>query len=73
MPRTAASIANAMVNKGAVLNQLNRTKDALNMYDDMLLRFGSVRGRAVQGSVETALTNKGITLGPTGPFGGTQL
>ena len=32
-------MANAMLNKGVVLNQLNRSDEALELYDDMIDRF----------------------------------
>jgi tetratricopeptide (TPR) repeat protein len=53
-----------MVNKGVVLNQLNRSDEALELYDDMIDRFDPASSEVeIVEDIETAWVNRGITLG----------
>lgn len=61
-------VAIALLNKGIVLGQLSRPKDALGVYDQLIERFGDSRELVLQEQVAQALLHKGITFGQLNRF-----
>ncbi len=55
--------AMALINKGIVLGQLNRSEEELDTYDQVVARFGEAAEPALREHVAAALINKGIALG----------
>src|SRR5258708_7190914 len=53
----------ALLNRGFVLNELNRREDAIQTYDQLLRRFGDTAEPALRERVASALLNKGVSLG----------
>ena len=51
------------MNKGAVLVRLNRSDEALKVYDEVARRFGNSDSSKIIELVAKALVNKAITLG----------
>ena len=62
-PAVAQVVASVLVNKGAVLDELNRPLQALDAYDHMLGRFGKSETSTILPSVANALANKVAVLG----------
>ena len=51
------------LNIGATLGKLNRGEEAIQVYDEVVRRFGDATEPVVREQVATALVNKGVTLG----------
>jgi tetratricopeptide (TPR) repeat protein len=62
-PRMRQRIAAALYNKGFVLAQLNRTEEAIQVYDEVLRRFGGASEPALREPIVLALFNKAFGLG----------
>ena len=56
-------VAKALVNKGVALAELNRSEEAVALYDEVLRRFGESSELALRERVARALVNKGVRLG----------
>jgi len=56
-------VAQALVNKGVVLENDGRNKDAMAVYNDLLSRFGSRKELVLLERVAEALVNNGALLG----------
>jgi hypothetical protein len=56
-------VASALVNKGIVLGELDRSAEEIEVYDQVVTCFGDDPTPAVREQVARALVNKGITLG----------
>ena len=56
-------VAASLGNKGAVLGVLNRPQDALEAYDEVVLRYGESEIPAVLVWVAASLASKGAVLG----------
>lgn len=59
LPRTHAQ---AMLNQGYCLGQLNRNEEAIATYDALITQFGSATELAFREQVADAMTNKGFLL-----------
>lgn len=57
-----AKIARALVRKGVTLGQLNRSEEAIAVFDEVARRFGEAAEPALRAVVAGALINKGVTL-----------
>ncbi len=55
--------ANALTNKGLILDVLQRREEAIAVYDEVVKRYGEAPEEALREQVATALLNKSITLG----------
>ncbi len=55
-------VAKALVNKGIILEQLNKLNEAIESYDLVIKQFKDSKEVALLESVAKALVNKGITL-----------
>ena len=55
--------AKALWNKGLTLGALNRSEEAIAVYDEVLWRFGDASEAALREQVANALVNKGVALG----------
>jgi len=53
----------ALFNKGVRLGALDRSEDAIAVYDDLIARFGTATEPALRERVAMALFNKGVRLG----------
>ena len=62
-PALLESVAQALANRGAALNMLNRPQDALEACDEVVRRFGESEIPTLLESVAQALRNKGSVLG----------
>ncbi|MBI5892606.1 MAG: SIR2 family protein, partial [Deltaproteobacteria bacterium] len=62
-PALLENVAKALVNKGVTLGSLNRSEEAIAVYDDVVKRFGNAKEPALLERVAKALFNKGFTLG----------
>ncbi|MDZ7305400.1 MAG: SIR2 family protein, partial [candidate division KSB1 bacterium] len=60
---TQVLLARALLRKGYVLGQLNRSEEALAAYDEVLRRFGEATELPLREQVARALVNKGYRLG----------
>ena len=58
-----ANASRALLIKAVVLGQLNRSKEAIEVYDEVVARFGEAPEPALREQVATALVYKGVTLG----------
>jgi hypothetical protein len=58
-----AQAACGCVNKGVTLGSLDRSQDAIAVYDELLARFADAPEPALREQVAGALVNKGVTLG----------
>ena len=56
-------IARSLLNKGVILGQLNRSDEAVAVYDEVVHRYGDASEPALQEPVAQSLFNKGMTLG----------
>ena len=56
-------IARELIEKGKTFRRLQRPKDALATYDEVMQRFGASEAPTLREAVATALLNKGTTLG----------
>ena len=61
--RVLEHAARALYDKGVIFSQLNRNEEALEVYDEVLRRFGKAGEPALRGRVGWVLLNKGITQG----------
>lgn len=61
-----ASIASLIL--GVVFGELDRSEDAVAVYDDIVARFGDAAEPALREKVVRALLNKGVRLGALGRF-----
>jgi tetratricopeptide (TPR) repeat protein len=59
-------VAIALFNKGYKLEGLNRSEEAIEVYDDLVQRFGDEIGELLREYVAMALVNKGYQLGVLG-------
>jgi tetratricopeptide (TPR) repeat protein len=59
---TRSQVARALVDKGIMLDAANRDGDAVNLYDEVLRRFGEPTEPAQRRQVARALGNKGVAL-----------
>jgi tetratricopeptide (TPR) repeat protein len=57
--------ARALLNKGVELSRLDRSEEAIAVYDDLLTRFGGATELPLRELVAYAIYNKGITLATT--------
>ena len=55
-------VAQAMVRKGAALEQLNRSEDAIAAFDEMIRRFGNDKEPDIREQVAMAMFNKGAAF-----------
>ncbi|MGH3791703.1 MAG: tetratricopeptide repeat-containing S1 family peptidase, partial [Pseudonocardiaceae bacterium] len=55
--------AGALYNVGVLLGQLDRSEEAVEVYDQVVARFGADPEPALREQVAQALYNKGVTLG----------
>ena len=55
--------AQALFRKGVALGSLNRSEDAIAVYDEVVRRFGEAEAPALREHVAGALVNKGVALG----------
>ncbi|HEX5885439.1 MAG TPA: SIR2 family protein [Pyrinomonadaceae bacterium] len=62
-PAMQVRVANALVNKGITLGSLNRSEEAISVYDDVLQRFGDAAEPALRAQLANALVGKGFRLG----------
>jgi len=62
-PASREQVANALVNKGVTLGELNRSQEAIAAYDELIRRFGDSPEPALRERVAKALFNKGVRLG----------
>ncbi|HEX9886164.1 MAG TPA: MarR family transcriptional regulator [Longimicrobiales bacterium] len=62
-------VAKALVNKGLRLDTLGRYEEAMEIYDDVVRRFGERPEGEFAELVAMALSNKGLTLASLGRFG----
>jgi tetratricopeptide (TPR) repeat protein len=62
-PALRLPVAKALVNKGATLDQLNRSEEEIAVYDALIARFEDATEPALRLPVAKALVNKGATLG----------
>ncbi len=62
-PAMQVRVANALVNKGITLGSLNRSEEAIAVYDEVLQRFGDAAEPALRAQLATALCGKGFRLG----------
>jgi tetratricopeptide (TPR) repeat protein len=62
-PGIRKEVAEAMVNKGVALRQLNRTEDAISTFDEMIKHFGNDEDYGILEKVAGAMLNKGYALG----------
>ncbi|MGH8614479.1 MAG: tetratricopeptide repeat protein [Gammaproteobacteria bacterium] len=62
-PALRERMAEALVNKGFRLGALNRSEEAVTVYDEVVQRFGEATEPAVREQVAKALVNKGFRLG----------
>jgi len=62
-PALREQVARALVNKGITLGALDRSEEAISVYDEVVARFADVDEPALREQVARALFNKGITLG----------
>ncbi len=56
-------VAKALFGKGVRLGQLNRSEEAIDVYDDLVKRYGDDQTPALREQMANALFNKGVTLG----------
>jgi tetratricopeptide (TPR) repeat protein len=63
---TAVDIAITLFSKGVVLRQMGRSKEAVAVYDEVVMRFGAAPEVALREQVARALVNKGWALGRMG-------
>ena len=61
-PALREQVATALVNKGITLGTLNRSEEAIAVYDDVVKRFGEATEPALRELVAKALVNKGVIL-----------
>ena len=61
--KTQINIARALTYKGFVLGQLNRTEEAIAVYNEAVQRYGTATEPALRERVARALVNKGFVLG----------
>jgi tetratricopeptide (TPR) repeat protein len=55
--------AETLVNIGIILGELNRNEEAVQIYNEVLRRFGYATDPALRQQVAKALVNKGVNLG----------
>jgi hypothetical protein len=60
------SVANALVTKGFSLGKMDRSEEALEVYDEVVARFGDAPEPELREQVAKALVNRGVTLGEIG-------
>ena len=60
---TDGRMPEAMFNVGVLLGQLDRSEEAIAVYDELVGRFGEATEPALREQTAEALLNKGITLG----------
>ena len=60
---SSEQVARALVNKGVRLGRLDRSDEALKVYDEVTRRFGDSDSSEIIAQVARALVNKGVTLG----------
>jgi len=65
-PIVQEKIATALFNKGVTLGDLDRSEEAIAVYDDAVSRFADARELAFRERVAMALFNKGFRLGTLG-------
>ncbi|MCP3465797.1 MULTISPECIES: tetratricopeptide repeat protein [unclassified Bradyrhizobium] len=56
------TIADALVSKGAALEQLGRREEAVAVYDDVIGRFGTAEEKGLRKAVENARHKRGVML-----------
>jgi hypothetical protein len=59
-------VALALFNRGFHLGELGRRKEAIAVYNDLLIRFGTATEAPIREHVAVALHNKGVCLGELG-------
>jgi len=58
--RLQEQVAMALFNKGVTLGALDRSEDAIAVYDDLVSRFADAKEPTLREQVATALVNKGV-------------
>jgi tetratricopeptide (TPR) repeat protein len=61
--RARKQVAMALFNKGITLGTINKSEEAIAVYDDLLRRFGDAQELELRRQVAMALVNKGYRLG----------
>jgi tetratricopeptide (TPR) repeat protein len=61
--RARKQVAMALFNKGITLGAINKSEEAIAVYDDLLRRFGDAQEPVLRERVAMALLNKGYRLG----------
>ena len=59
-------LAQTLVDKGIALGNSGRTEDAIEVYDEVISRFGPLKAPEITGLVASALVTKGTLLGQGG-------
>ncbi|MGH2436453.1 MAG: tetratricopeptide repeat protein, partial [bacterium] len=62
-PALRERMTEALFNKGLTLGALNRSEEAVSVYDEVVKRFGDATEPAAREQVAKALFNKGVRLG----------
>ena len=62
-PALREQVAKALFNKGVTLGALERSEEAIAVYDEVVARFGDAPDPTLREQVARALFNKGVTLG----------
>ncbi|MBK7676430.1 MAG: tetratricopeptide repeat protein [Candidatus Accumulibacter sp.] len=65
-PASRVEVARTLFNKGVRLGQLGKGEDEIQVYDDLVERFGEATEAALREAVARALVNKGVALGQLG-------
>ncbi len=61
-PQIAEQVAEAMVNKGVSLGALNRSDEAIQVYDEVVARYKDRPEPQIAEKVAMAMVNKGVIL-----------
>src|SRR6185369_15952583 len=62
-PASKIQVAKALLYKGITLATINRSEEAIAIYDEVARRYGDATEFPLRMLVATALVNKGVTLG----------
>src|SRR5262249_22464053 len=57
-----SEVANALVNKGVTRGDMNRSEEAIRVYDEVVQRYGEAPEVALREGVAKVLVNKGFRL-----------